>query len=114
MILNLPWPDSRLSSNGRGDRRALTAIRRQAREDGILCALMGAYRLPARPLALTLEFRPPDRRRRDLDGLLSAMKSSIDGVFQALDLDDSLIHRITLELGDLEPGGSVRMTLEPL
>lgn len=98
ITLVLPWPDHHLSSNGRGDRRGLTALRRQAREAGYLAALE-AERIPNAELELTLEFYAPDRRRRDLLNLAEDMKSVIDGIFQANELDDCLIRRVVLVSG---------------
>lgn len=41
-------------------------------------------------------FYMPDRRKRDLDNLLSAMKPSLDGLAQALGVDDSSFTPITI------------------
>jgi crossover junction endodeoxyribonuclease RusA len=61
-------------------------------------------------LALTLTFCAPDRRRRDLDNLLSALKADFDGVAQALGVDDHMFEPITLRRGEaVKPG---RVVLE--
>jgi crossover junction endodeoxyribonuclease RusA len=110
----LPWPDLSLSANGRRDLRALTARRRLARQTGYLAACAEAEHFHSVPLALTIIFYPPDRRRRDLDGLLSAMKPTIDGIFEWLELDDHLIARVTLERGAVMPAGQVELELSEL
>ncbi|MFW1893787.1 hypothetical protein, partial [Acinetobacter geminorum] len=58
---------------------------------------------------LSIVFVPPDRRRRDIDGMLSAIKSGLDGLADALGVDD---HRFTLAMGVAEgvgTGGFVRV-----
>lgn len=112
MTLIMPWPDHRLSSNGRGDRRGLTGLRRQARENGYLAACEAGRELPAGALALTMHFFAPDRRRRDLLNLAEDMKSVIDGIFQACDRDDSEIRRVTLIEGEAFYGGQVMIEVE--
>ena len=40
-------------------------------------------------LTIELAFYPPDRRRRDKDNLVACMKAAIDGLADALGVDDS-------------------------
>ena len=61
------------------------------------------------PWQLTLTFCPPDRRRRDLDGCLSAIKAAIDGMAEALNIDDADFWPITLDWGPVCKGGQVRV-----
>ena len=42
-------------------------------------------------LTAFIDFYPPDRRTRDFDGLLSAIKGAIDGVCDAVGVDDKQI-----------------------
>ena len=65
------------------------------------------YVPPGGWLALTLTFCPPDKRRRDRDNLLASMKSDLDGVAQALGLDDQYFDPITLQRGEPVKGGCV-------
>ena len=46
-------------------------------------------KLPEGRLHLWIDFYPPDRRRRDDDGLLASMKAARDGIADALGVDDS-------------------------
>ena len=41
------------------------------------------------PLDLDITFHPPDNRRRDLDNMLASIKSGLDGISDALGVDDS-------------------------
>jgi crossover junction endodeoxyribonuclease RusA len=38
---------------------------------------------------VTAVFFPPDKRHRDIDGLLSSMKAAFDGIADAIGVDDS-------------------------
>jgi hypothetical protein len=67
--------------------------------------------IDADSLNVTLTFFPPDNRRRDLDGMLSASKALIDGVADSLEVDDSK-WAITLRRGDVVKGGNVRFEIE--
>lgn len=58
---------------------------------------VGVSQLGNRPLPLRLTFFAPDKRKRDLDNLLAAMKPSLDGMAQALGVDDSLFYPITID-----------------
>lgn len=42
-------------------------------------------------LIMAIDFFFPDRRKRDFDGLLSAVKGAIDGVCRACGVDDSQV-----------------------
>ena len=57
-------------------------------------------------LHLRITFHPPDNRRRDLDGMLSAIKSGLDGLSDALGVDDSK-WALTIRKGEKRQGGDV-------
>lgn len=44
--------------------------------------------LPDGPIELDIKFYPPDARRRDLDNMLASIKSGIDGIADALEVND--------------------------
>lgn len=111
--LTLPFPDSRLSPNSRRDRRWVTNLRQTARNTGFFQAKMAALEIPNHvPLHLFLTFCPPNNRRRDVDNLLSAFKSVLDGVFAALGVDDSNVRRTTLEMGEVMEQGQTLLRIE--
>lgn len=102
----LPFPDSRLSPNSRSDRRRLTSLRQTARNTGFFETKMSGIQVPAGvPLHLYLIFNPPNKTRRDIDNLLSASKSMLDGIFSALGVDDSNVKKTTLEMGEVVKDG---------
>lgn len=54
---------------------------------------------------------PPDKRRRDLDNAWKVIADSLTkaGVWQ----DDKFIRKLTLEWGEVRPGGTVAITVAP-
>lgn len=112
MVLTLPWPPAGLSPNARVHHMALAKAKKSYRE---VCAWtakeQGARRIEADRLHLTLTFHPPKRYRFDLDGLLSRMKSGLDGLADVLGVDD---YRWELTLRRSEAiGGFVRVEVLP-
>ena len=59
-------------------------------------------------IPILLVFCPPDRRRRDRDGLLSSFKAGLDGIADALQVDDYRF-RPTIDVGDVIKDGEVRV-----
>lgn len=88
----LPWPPSKLNPNARVHWAQLAkekAIYRQA--CFALCKGAGfapGLFHPEEELLLSLEFVPPTRAKRDLDNCLSSMKAGIDGLSDALQVND--------------------------
>lgn len=108
MIVTLPWPPKALHPNARVHWSKLAKEKRQYRYACYaLTKEVGIKRdSDERPL-VSLEFFPPDRRRRDLDGMLSAIKSGLDGVADAIGCDDSR-WRLALAVAP-EIGGFIRV-----
>ena len=62
-------------------------------------------------LHISIEFCPPDRQRRDLDNMLSSNKATLDGLSDALGVDDSN-WTLTLRRGQPVKLGAVHITIE--
>lgn len=90
MIISVPWPHPDLSPNARKNRFAL-ARRRKAYRTGCAWEAVsaGAKKLTADYLHVTITFYPPDRRHRDRDNMIAALKSGQDGIADAIGVDDS-------------------------
>ena len=59
-----------------------------------------------------IDFYPPDKRKRDDDGLLSSMKAARDGIADALGIDDSrFVSHPFLHHDCVRKGGMVKITL---
>ena len=56
-------------------------------------------------------FYKPNRRYMDLDNMLASMKSGLDGMCQALEIDDRCFKKITIEISE-NIGGMVKIHLK--
>jgi len=119
LALQLPWPPSALSPNGQHGHWT----RRAEAKKNFRCACwiatieqlsprMRASCVAVVPLQLLLEFVRPDRRSYDRDNLLARTKAGIDGMCQALGIDDGRFVSITVSVADeVVAGGLVRVVL---
>jgi crossover junction endodeoxyribonuclease RusA len=113
ITVTLPWPAAKLNPNNPSRHwRAKQGEREDARKQGYWLTTPGAPL--AGSLAMTVTFFPPDRRRRDLDNLLAAMKPSLDGICSRLDIDDSQIRQVLLRWGDKDANGKVVVSIGEL
>lgn len=92
LAVRLPWPPKELSPNARLHwaklARAKAAYRQTCGwEVKRHAAAFGAG--PHEQLVLTLEFFAPNKRSRDQDNLLASMKAGLDGMADALGINDS-------------------------
>jgi len=113
--VELPWPAKELSPNARHHwataARAKKAYRSRCRELGKGQALASA-KDGAQSVLVSLTFFPPDKRARDWDNLLASMKSGLDGLADAMGIDDSR-WRLSFDVSDVpEKGGLVLVTVE--
>lgn len=56
---------------------------------------------------LEITFHPPDKRRRDRDNNLASIKSAIDGIALALEIDDSNFDYGAVKKGEPIKGGKI-------
>lgn len=114
MKLTLPWPPKELTPNAkrRTHWRRYQPITKAYREQcGWLARAAGAQSDGAlRIVAVT--FCPPDRRRRDDDGMISAFKAGRDGIADALGCDDHKF-RPTYAFAEPVKGGAVIVEIAP-
>jgi crossover junction endodeoxyribonuclease RusA len=103
-MLTLPWPPKELSPNARVHRLAKARV---AKEYRMVCwALAKEARLtaPEGPVHLKLTFFPPTRQPRDLDNCLASIKSGLDGVADAMGINDRDFRPITIDLSSAVGG----------
>jgi crossover junction endodeoxyribonuclease RusA len=105
--LILPWPPKALSPNA----RTHWATKSRAAYTCFLLCRQAGLQAPAGRALLSLEFIPPDRRRRDDDNCIAAFKSGRDGVAQALGIDDSRFVTQLQISPDTTKGGAVRVRI---
>lgn len=101
--LTLKWFPAELRPNARVNVYKKNSIFQQykkyCRQEAVI--LQG---LQQKPIAVTLLFTPPDNRRRDLDNCLAACKAMLDGISDAIGVDDRYFHPITIDWGDGDKG----------
>lgn len=85
----LPWPPRVVHPNHRGHWSPKARATKRMRQDAAWAAKSSGLTAPDGPLHVALTFYPPDKRRRDLDGCISACKAYLDGLADALGVDDS-------------------------
>jgi crossover junction endodeoxyribonuclease RusA len=102
--VELPWPPKELTPNAKRRKhwRVYQPIAKQYRFACFM--LVNTKRL--RGTVLSVTFCPPDRRRRDDDGMIGAFKAGRDGVADALGCDDHTF-RPTYKFADPVKGGAV-------
>ena len=114
--IQLPWPDPKLSPNARLHwaivYRAKAAYRDKcwalAREQNVpQLEVDTKYRL-------TLRFVPPDRRSYDRDNLVARMKAGLDGLADALFIDDQQFAELTASVSADSVGGFVEVRITPI
>lgn len=115
LTIELPWPSKNLHPNSRVHWGARARSAKKARADAArltlctqhrsMCNFTGTRRIP-----VCVTFRPPDRRKRDIDGMLSACKPLLDGVADGLHVDDSLFD-LSLQVGLPHENGKVIMQI---
>lgn len=118
LTIELPWPPAELSPNARVHYFALSRAKKRYRRACWLSTLEQKVRLPAVVPArfhVWLEFSPPDRdawRSYDRDNLIARMKAGLDGICDALQIDDDRFEspRADLVAATAEGGVRVRIT----
>ena len=112
MIVSIPWPHKDLSPNARVHWR-VRSKRVAAYRNGaaIHARLEGFAAIKAERLVVKITFHPPDKRRRDRDNMIAAIKSACDGIADVLRVDDSKWIP-TYEVGAQKQGGAVVFEFE--
>jgi hypothetical protein len=88
----LPWPDRNLHPNSSTHWAALAKAKKKARRDAHLVAKAAGWhqaQWPEGRLHVWIDGYAKDRRRRDHDGFLASLKAHLDGIADAMGVDDS-------------------------
>lgn len=113
--LVLPWPSRDLHPNARVHWARKAKAAKAARQEADVLALAAGWQrlgLPATgPLHIWIDGYPADRRRRDADGLLSSMKAALDGIADAIGVDDRRFVPHPWVKDEVKPGGEVRIRI---
>ena len=97
ITITLPFPSSKLMPNRKNGTHWASTIKEKekAKNDGYYAAI--AHKKKQFKPGVKIMFYCPDRRKRDLDNLYSAIKALQDGVCLGLGIDDSYFHPVTLD-----------------
>lgn len=115
--IEIPWPDRALFPNEANGRHwaASYPARIAAKLDAQSQAQRWAGVFPSdSQLALRVVIAPPDNRRRDLDGVIAALKPTQDGLCLGLEIDDSRIRSTAYDWADAVAGGRVTLSIHLL
>lgn len=102
-FLTLPYPDKSLNPNRKSGRH--WAVTKKAKDIGFEAGYyaakeaFGNTKLLPQAMPLVITYVRKDKRMVDLDNLLSASKSLIDGIAQGMGIDDKYFEPITIKRG---------------
>lgn len=115
MNVTLPFPPKELNPNNKPHWALLARVKKNYRKLCRVLALESGLTPEAvqgwTAASMHLDFYAPDRRRRDDDNMLAAMKAGIDGIADALGMDDNKF-KVTFDVSD-DIGGMVKVTVFP-
>ena len=113
----LGWPPSDLSPNKRLHWAKLATAKKQYRQkcNSVAKEQLKKFKkvtenIPER-LVLEMTFIPPDRRSYDRDNLVARMKSGIDGLADALKINDKRFNTVISTMDQDYLGGFVRIRI---
>lgn len=110
----LPWPSRDLHPNARVHWSKRAKAAKVARVEACVMARAAAWhrvKWPEGRLHIWADFYPPDRRRRDDDGLLASIKPHRDGIADALGIDDARFVSHPWIKDQVRKGGEVRIRI---
>lgn len=116
----LPWPPKPLWQNRRCHWAPRSVAVAKSRTDAYFAALeAGLKRMPTGEgwqHHLSFDFSPPDRRKRDLQNMPATQKAAIDGIADALKVDDATFKiKWPEEFGPVsDNGGSVLVVVRAI
>ena len=102
--VTIPWPPKECSPNARVHRMVLAKAKAAYKDVCYLLAKESKMQAPDYQPLVCVEFFPPDKRRRDVDNALASIKAGIDGIAQAIGIDDSNFKEYRLSMK--KQGGS--------
>lgn len=111
--IQLPWPPATLSPNAR--LHWAMAYRAKAKYRDHCWAIARDQSVPTlsphEKYDLSLRFVPPDRRSYDRDNLIARMKAGLDGLADALMIDDKQFTRLSAEVSADSLGSFVHVRI---
>jgi crossover junction endodeoxyribonuclease RusA len=110
ITITLPWPDPRLSPNARSHWAVVANCKANQRAEAKALTLeaLGGETFDPRPYEIKVEliFLRPQNRKYDKDNLQARMKAALDGIADALQVNDNRFDPRT-RIGEVVKGGQV-------
>jgi len=117
-LIKLPFPPSELMPNNKNGKHwgATHSVKKKYREDCFYLTKNDGKNFinDGEEIRVTLLYLMPDKRQRDVDNLLAASKAGLDGVAEALGVDDSQFQPITVYSFPGDKPGLLIVQLEKL
>ena len=108
-MLTLPWPSKELNPNSCNHFHVKAKKRAIYKNECFWLTKMA--NIPKSDYKeMHIIFYKPNRRHMDLDNMLASMKSGLDGMCLALEIDDRCFKKITIEISE-NIGGMVKIML---
>lgn len=113
--ITISWPERVLSPNVSAHWRRKSAARKSQRLEAWALAKEAQLKRPSAidPLRVRMDAFPRHERKRDVDNLLASSKGALDGLAQALGVDDSLF-RPELTIHPADGRGVIEITVEAI
>lgn len=117
LVVELPWPHRDLSPNSRkhwSNRASKAKIARRAAfilTKERLAQIHLTIAQESKQLQIGLQFYPKDKRHYDLDNLIARMKASLDGIADALCVNDRKFGYSQITLEAAQKPGKVIVTI---
>lgn len=122
--ITLPWPPKQLQGNGTRNRMARWRIGKAYRITACVLTKQALWRKAppsdATAWSVEIEFRPPAKRsdgrrnvqQHDEDNLVAAMKAGLDGIADAMGVNDRSFRLQKPVIGERVDGGQVVVRIE--
>jgi crossover junction endodeoxyribonuclease RusA len=114
MTVTLGWPSRALSPNARTHWGTLARAKKAARIEGFYASTSGLLPHDVACISIQVMFIPPNTRRIDLDNCIASIKPHLDGISDAIGIDDSRWIWAAPVIAKPEKPGRVVVTLTPV
>lgn len=110
--VTVSWPNRVLHPNSRPHWAAKAKAAKKYRHEAYIACKAANVELPAtEKIHLFVDFYAADKRHRDSDGLLTNVKNAIDGIADALEINDRRFIFHPFLMDEIVKGGKVVFTL---
>lgn len=101
----IPWPPSILNPNRKSHWASKARSAKKYKNDCRMMAKLASVKHRAHgDITINIFFYPPDKRRRDQDNAIASLKHGLDGIAQALGVDDYRFRIYPFWMGPVKGG----------